>query len=532
MSIRPNFLVTPLLAAAIGMALGPAVQANNIQVTNASLTGNNGTFAFIQFDLSWENSWRGGGLSNWDAAWVFVKYRDVSNVWHHVNLAPNGHVIPGGSGAALSTAPVNVNTPYDPLTNPNVGVFIHRGIPGSGTFSLTGVQLKWNYAAEGIDYVEVDDIAVFGIEMVYVPEGPFMVGQPGSVGRFQRTHINTADASVVPTGSGGPLSSPQGGHAAGEVQPPADRPNGYRAFYCMKYELSQQTYADYLNTLTLHEQVLRTNPPPPAPPGTPIPYMPVGTPVVSATARNGLVVAATSTGFGPARFGCDLNGNAVVGEADDGGDIPMNWVSGEDYMAFLDWSGLRPLSDMEFEKVCRGPNLPVTDEYAWGNTAIMTTPYLLSAAGTSTEGIGLGFQATSGNANHSGTSTAFNGPVRSGCFAANPANNGRMTAGVSYYGAMEMSGNLAELLGKVHVASSSSTYSYSYSVHGNGVLSMGAEADAFNVVSGTTLTGISAGGGHFASAPGSLRVSHQNAGTPGVDPRLDWAGIRGVRSAP
>lgn len=85
MALRPSSLFTPLLAAAIGFSVAPATQANNIQVTNASLTGNNGTFAFIQFDLSWENSWRGGGLSNWDAAWVFVKYRDVSNVWHHVN---------------------------------------------------------------------------------------------------------------------------------------------------------------------------------------------------------------------------------------------------------------------------------------------------------------------------------------------------------------------------------------------------------------------------------------------------------------
>ncbi|WKZ65279.1 MAG: SUMF1/EgtB/PvdO family nonheme iron enzyme [Flavobacteriales bacterium] len=525
-----HFLLRTLLIATLLTCQGPTSLANNIQITNASLTNNNGTFAFIQFDLSWENSWRGGGLANWDAAWVFVKYRDVNNVWHHVNLAPNGHVIPAGSGAALSTAPVNVNTPYDPVTNPNVGVFIHRGIPGSGTFSLTGVQLKWNYAAEGIAYADVDDVGVFGIEMVYVPEGPFIVGQNATYARFQRTYINTADASVVPTGNGGPLSSPQGGHAIGEDQPPSDRPNGYRGFYCMKYELSQQTYADYLNTLTLSEQVLRTTPPF-TPPSTPVPYMPTGTPVVSATARNGLVVAVPSTGFAPAQFGCDLNGNDVVGEADDGGDIPMNWVSGKDYMAFLDWSGLRPLSDMEFEKVCRGPNLPVINEYAWGNTAIMTTPYLLSGPGTATEGIGLGYQTTLGNANHAGTSTAYDGPVRSGCFAANPANNGRMTAGVSYYGAMEMSGNLAELIGDVHVPSSNSNYSYTYSLHGNGSLDAAAEADAFNVEWGAP-SGLGARGGHFASVVESLQVSRNTTGTPGSDPRLEWAGIRGARSAP
>ncbi len=58
--------------------------ANDIVVSNATLTGqdvsagvnNPANFTFAEFDINWSNSWRvGTGPNNWDAAWVFVKYR-------------------------------------------------------------------------------------------------------------------------------------------------------------------------------------------------------------------------------------------------------------------------------------------------------------------------------------------------------------------------------------------------------------------------------------------------------------------------
>jgi hypothetical protein len=39
--------------------------------------------------------------------------------------------------------------------------------------------------------------------------------------------------------------------------------------------------------------------------------------------------------------------------------------------AFADWSGLRPMSELEYEKACRGYNTPaVPNEYAWGNAKL------------------------------------------------------------------------------------------------------------------------------------------------------------------
>ena len=69
--------------------------ANNVVVSNISLTGQNtgGQFTLVQFNITWENSWRiSGGPSNHDASWVFVKYStDGGATWRHATLAaPQG----------------------------------------------------------------------------------------------------------------------------------------------------------------------------------------------------------------------------------------------------------------------------------------------------------------------------------------------------------------------------------------------------------------------------------------------------------
>src|SRR5690606_34108325 len=36
------------------------------------------------------------------------------------------------------------------------------------------------------------------------------------------------------------------------------------------------------------------------------------------------------------------------------------------YFAYVDWAGLRPFTEMEYEKACRGPILPQARDYPWG----------------------------------------------------------------------------------------------------------------------------------------------------------------------
>ena len=72
-------------------AMVVAGYSNNIQLQNASLTGQvvANKSVQVEFDISWENSWRTPTAVplNWDAAWVFVKYRLGGGEWHHAKLS-------------------------------------------------------------------------------------------------------------------------------------------------------------------------------------------------------------------------------------------------------------------------------------------------------------------------------------------------------------------------------------------------------------------------------------------------------------
>lgn len=73
------------------------VAANNIAATNVSMASGGDGYTYVQFDLSWDNSWKmywseaGSTVTNRDAAWVFVKYRQGVGTWEHATLATSGH---------------------------------------------------------------------------------------------------------------------------------------------------------------------------------------------------------------------------------------------------------------------------------------------------------------------------------------------------------------------------------------------------------------------------------------------------------
>ena len=72
-------LVKLLLVVVASLSVS-TTNANNIQVSNVAIVGQNTTdqFSFVRFDVSWDNSWRTSTLeSNWDAAWIFVKIRNL-----------------------------------------------------------------------------------------------------------------------------------------------------------------------------------------------------------------------------------------------------------------------------------------------------------------------------------------------------------------------------------------------------------------------------------------------------------------------
>jgi len=154
--------------------------AGNLQITNLQNGGMNyatGT-SEVKFDLSWENSWRlSSGPGNWDAVWLFVKFRKNGGAWQHASLENTGHVVPAGMTVSTGLA----NTAYGPggfniFLNPGVGVFLYRSSEGTGNLSLTNLRLNWNWTANGVVNGDSIDVRVFGVEMVYVPQGAFYAG--------------------------------------------------------------------------------------------------------------------------------------------------------------------------------------------------------------------------------------------------------------------------------------------------------------------------------------------------------------------
>lgn len=491
---------------------------NNIQVANGVLTGNNGTQMFVQFDLTWENSWR-MDPDRWDAAWVFVKYKGPDGLWRHASLDNSGHVAPGG--AIIAPGLVDPVSAFNASTNPAVGVFIHRSAEGSGTFTSNGVQLRWNYGVNNIAAIDVQEVRVFAIEMVYVPQGAFAAGSGGTeTNAFTLTTINTSNATTAPSGTGS-LGGQAGGYPTGQVAPAnASWPNGFNAFYCMKYEVTQQGYVDFLNTLTYDQQVTRT---------ATVPTSAAGTGALSSTndSRNGIDIQTSGmASTAPAVYACNGNGNGSYGEVSDGTDIACNYLDWNDLAAYMDWCGLRPMTEMEYEKACRGYASPLPNEYPWGTTTVISagagSPIDISTPSEISSGY-----STLGNAHYRPFIGSYmSAPFRVGVFAGNPNNTGRVTSGAGFFGIMELGGNLHERI--VSLSGDGMLYT---GVHGNGSL---ANDGAPDVVAWPVLglnNGIGSRGGSGSNFSDLLRVSDRTMATTSFTDRRSNEGGRGVRSA-
>ncbi len=120
------------------------------------------------------------------------------------------------------------------------------------------------------------------------------------------------------------------------------------------------------------------------------------------------------------------------------------------------------MTEMEFEKACRGDQSPVANEYAWGTTNI-TGADAISGTEDGTETFLTNENCCFNNTTFSGGDGGV-GPVRCGIFAKNATT--REQAGASYYGVMEMSGNLYERA----VSVGNSTGRSFAGAHGDGAL--------------------------------------------------------------
>ncbi|MCY7292987.1 MAG: hypothetical protein LH615_12480 [Ferruginibacter sp.] len=523
--------------------------ANNVVISNVSLVNNGGNNVFVQFDVSWENSWRIlNGPANYDGVWLYFKYKTATGSWTHLNLNPSttADLIPAGFSYWRS--------PY--------GSVLHRSASnlGIGNISATGIRLAVNST---VPYNI--ELRAFAVEMVYIPASSVVNGNgvalgdgdgisPESTSAFHKQGFNLYAATGVGFSGLDFISVDVNAFDDAEIE----EPNSFTianasgdgiqnltinnnffpvssAIWCMKYEVTQGAYRDFLNTLTLTQQITRTAISPTLALGT-------GALTTSGSGRNFLEIRSSSTIGLPATYGCDASGNNIYDEANDGEFVACNFLSWPDLAAWLDWAGLAPMTEIQFERICRGHtsagfNVPVTGEFAWGSTTISANILSLATPFTTTETVS-NSSVVLGNANYGSLAT---GPLRNGIFAT--ASSSRITSGSSFFGAMEMSGNLSEVcvnVGNVAGRSFNRTGVTNSSI-GDGIISFNGNAIA-NYWPGntglpvsqtnvdtevTSAAGTIRRGGDFAIGATKLRVSDRSDGSASFT-RVIFQGGRGV----
>lgn len=294
--------------------------------------------------LSWNNSWYNN--RNHDAVWLFLKYANTSSQpqFRHVKLLSNGHKL-------LQNQLAGSPSPVFEVPEDRVGLFIYPAANYRG-------KIRWSIELS-LDTAILSDpnfapnnsfLNIHGIEMVHIPEGAFTAGEADTAAAWNNYALFIADENGRPGGlwkiqkenetinvgkQKGYLyynSQTKIYHGDQQGVVTAEFPKGFQSFYIMKYETTQGQYADFLNAISGAATASRANF------GSKDYYTYRGTIYF----KEGKYLATS-----PNR--------------------PCNFFSWDDACAYADWAGLRPLTELEFEKACRGPLLPIPHEFPWNS---------------------------------------------------------------------------------------------------------------------------------------------------------------------
>ena len=479
--------------------------ANNLIVGTPSISGNT-----LTFTIKWDNSWYvTTGPSNWDAVWIFVKRQTcvsgAASPWVHAQLASGGQSITGSE--------LQVD-----LANDRAGVFIRRSAAGMGNINQATVTLTLDSA------INTDNISVYGMEMVNVPEGQFYIGDGHpNAGDWQInfTDGNTFNPKLITQAiqqSGiGTSNNYSRVNSGSSVALGPNFPLGYNRFYCMKYEITTAQYVSFLNTLTYTQQLRlvrdANQTPPESAQGT----------LINST-YNGYRIEIKTPGedtssLTAAVFANDATNDDNFDQPDDGLGLAVG-LANKQFLSYMDWAALRPMTEFEYEKACRGTLYPVMNEASWGTTDyIGFNNYGVNnrfTSGESLSGAGLGMANIQTNMNY-----------RVGIAAT--ATSNRVKSGATYYGIMDMTGGMYECV----IGFNNTDYSTFSTTNGDGnITTLG-----FSDVVGWSEEIIGARGASWRREQNSRPISargwnHHWQPTRGTNNEPDWAdfGGRGVRS--
>ncbi len=295
-------------------------------------------------------------------------------------------------------------------------------------------------------------------------------------------------------------------------------PKGYKAFYQMRYELNEQQYCDFLNSLSPQQQQNRID-------------------------LKELFKGGTREKYG--NFIYKKNGSYYS-------KMPLqacSFLSWNDCLAYADWAGLRMMTELEFEKSARGGAAPNFREFSWGGSEIdkqykLDKELVVQAAGTYrvNGNIHVNYLAFDNFSDVCGpngndkdyigcrvlnTELGYRGPLPTGIHAQSAAAETRVSTGASYYGAMELSGNVRE---PVVPIGSSGSRSY-IGTNGDGRLSENGSCNEANWLYGEQKTIFGYRGGSWSFHENHARIADRfDTYRDNPNQRTPYSGFRGVRS--
>lgn len=333
--------------------------------------------AKIKFNVSWDNAWKND--VNSDGIWVFAKFKTPEGQWKHINLkdASNADFDHLDHTPAMFSSGDNVDVGML-VPEEKTGAFLFR-TKGKGATVSKDVQLTWDYAKDGVSQEQIlnTSVKVFGLEMVYVPQDKHYIGDPkgpeGPDNAFYTfpnngAYLIASEDPILVDAVEGSLYCDQDNPRSREDTPftiPAEFPKGYKAFWIMKYELTSQQFADFLNTLSRKQQqnMVEADISSDA-----IKNYFVKTNSEEEQLRNSIVTAKEGNGATePVKFYTYAPARAV------------NFMSWSNIEAIADWAGLRPITELEYEKAARGSREAIVDDYPWG-TADLGRPTTFDGA--------------------------------------------------------------------------------------------------------------------------------------------------------
>lgn len=479
-------------------------------------------YAYISFDVSWKNSWRsdnaGSGYKapyNHDAVWVFIKFKGKNDQYQHATLS------------LMNKNHIADEKSIIEVAKDGKGVFIYSRRNFSGNADYRGIKLRWNFKSDSVEVNQDTEIKVLAIEMVYIPEGPFYVGDSSSFSSFYDTKSSSPalisekgiflkakrnsfddqsllNKGILVSGKHG-IKSPESNFEN------IDFPTGYNSFYIMKYEISQGEYAEFLNLILIKQALKRF-------------------PEASGKYRNTI----------------SFNGKEFIAQRPKRACNFLSWMDGA---AFADWAGLRPYTEFEFEKACRGydsfnaiPNPPVKNEFAWNDNFILSADTISGVEKDGSESVN-GNAAFGGQVYKGGD--GMSGPLKCGIFE---NKSPRSLSGKSYYGVCELSGNLSEQCVTIGNAAGRSFRG----LNGDGSLDKAGDADVsywpgingnsddekdnteyigqvINSPGITEASGSGQRGGSWYSKKNYLMISDRSLASHPIDSRMDYSGFRCAR---